>query len=60
LRGVPPRRDTLTWYRLACFLPRNLPAEANLSASDADKAAAVSDYAKVMSDLGPCSRNRSG
>ncbi|MFM5931453.1 MAG: hypothetical protein ACKOPQ_11130 [Novosphingobium sp.] len=58
--GVPPRRDTLTWYRLACFLPRNLPAEANLSTSDADKAAAVSDYAKVMTDLGPCSRNRSG
>ncbi|MFM5907911.1 MAG: hypothetical protein ACKOPO_10060 [Novosphingobium sp.] len=56
--GVPPRRDTLTWYRLACFLPRSLPPGANLSATDAEKAAAVSDYAKVIGDLGDCPRNR--
>lgn len=56
--GLPPKRDTLVWYRLACFLPRSLPPGANLSATDADKAAAVNDYAKVLSDLGPCPRNR--
>ncbi|MCW1401962.1 hypothetical protein OKA06_06340 [Novosphingobium sp. MW5] len=56
--GQPPKRDTLVWYRLACFLPRALPPGANLSATDADKAAAVGDYAKVLSDLGPCQRNR--
>lgn len=56
--GLPPKRDTLVWYRLACFLPRSLPPGANLSATDTDKAAAVSDYAKVLSDLGTCPRNR--
>ncbi|WP_254049849.1 hypothetical protein [Novosphingobium sp. TH158] len=56
--GVPPRRDSLTWYRLACFLPRELPAGVNVSASDADKAAAAADYRKVMSDLGDCPRTR--
>lgn len=56
--GQPPKRDTLVWYRLACFLPRALPPGVNLSATPADKAAAVGDYAKVLSDLGPCQRNR--
>jgi hypothetical protein len=56
--GLPPKRETLVWYRLACFLPRSLPPGLNLSATDADKAAAVSDYAKVLSDLGPCPRLR--
>ncbi len=56
--GLPPKRDTLVWYRLACFLPRSLPPGSGLSATDADKAAAATDYAKVLSDLGPCPRNR--
>ncbi|MFM6932175.1 MAG: hypothetical protein ACKOUT_08025 [Novosphingobium sp.] len=56
--GLPPKRDTLVWYRLACFLPRSLPPGANLSATDTDKAAAVSDYVKVLSDLGACARSR--
>lgn len=56
--GQPPKPDTLVWYRLACFLPRSLLAGANLSATPADKAAAASDYAKVLSDLGPCGRSR--
>lgn len=56
--GLPPKRDTLVWYRLACFLPRSLPPGSNLSANDADKAAAMNDYAKVLSDLGTCPRTR--
>lgn len=56
--GQPPKRDTLVWYRLACFLPRALPPGVNLSATDTDKAAAAGDYAKVLADLGPCRRNR--
>jgi hypothetical protein len=56
--GVPPRRESLTWYRLACFLPRDLPAGVNISAEPADKAAAAADYRKVLADLGPCPRNR--
>lgn len=53
-----PRRDTLAWYRLACFLPQQLPASANISESNADKAAAAQDYAFVMGQLGPCPRLR--
>lgn len=56
--GLPPKRETLVWYRLACFLPRSLPPGLNLSATDADKSAAESDYAKVLSDLGTCPRMR--
>ncbi len=56
--GVAPKRETLAWYRLACFLPRELPPSANLSTTDSDKAAADADYRKVMADLGTCPRNR--
>jgi hypothetical protein len=53
-----PARDTLPWYRLACFLPRDLPERAarELSTSDAD--AARADYAVVINGLGPCDRVR--
>lgn len=52
----PPRRDSLAWYRLACFLPRQLPVEANISATAGDRSAAASDYRFVMEQLGGCSR----
>jgi hypothetical protein len=54
----PPAMDTLTWYRLACFLPATLPATAvaELPPSDAD--AARTDYAFVMQALGQCPRIR--
>lgn len=54
----PPATDTLTWYRLACFLPATLPtsAIAELPSSDAD--AARNDYAFVMQALGQCPRVR--
>lgn len=52
----PPARDTLLWYRLACGLPRTLPAAAlrDLGAGDAD--AARADYRLVLDGLGPCTR----
>ena len=57
LDTVPPR-DTLGWYRLACFLPSALPDSANVSESSADRAAAARDYAFVRDQLGPCPRLR--
>lgn len=56
--GRAPRHDTLTWYRLACFLPPALPSGADVSATLADRAQAEADYQKVIADLGPCFRNR--
>lgn len=58
--GKAPPADTLAWYRLACFLPANLPAGANVSGSTRDRAAALSDYRYVLTQLGPCPRTRSG
>jgi hypothetical protein len=56
--AAPPARDTLAWYRLACFLPKTLPepALADLTQSDAD--AARADYNFVVEALGPCPRAR--
>lgn len=56
--ALPPPRDTLAWYRLACFLPESLPSEANLSRSPDSRAQAAQDYRYMMSQLGPCPRNR--
>ena len=53
-----PERNTLLWYRLACFLPGDLPAGANISNDPADIALAAEDYAKVIADLGRCPRAR--
>lgn len=53
-----PERDTLVWYRLACFLPRTLPAGADISSDPADSRIAAEDYAQVISDLGSCTRTR--
>ena len=56
--GKPPARDTLAWYRLACFLPADLPPATNVSDSDEGRRQAVADYRLVREDLGQCSRNR--
>lgn len=56
--GTPPPRDTLPWYRLACFLPPRLDPAVNVSASVEDKAQAEADYAYVLSQLGTCPRTR--
>lgn len=57
--GNPPARDTLTWYRLACFLPAAVPSGVNLSETPEGKARAEADYRLVMEQLGPCTRGRS-
>lgn len=54
----PPARDSLAWYRLACFLPRELPAEANISATPSDRSAAARDYRLVIEEMGACPRSR--
>lgn len=53
-----PARDTLAWYRLACFLPRALPAPTTSELAAADAEAARADFAYVIEQLGPCPRNR--
>lgn len=56
--GNPPARDTLAWYRLACFLPAGPPAGANLSETAESRASADGDYRMVMAAMGPCARSR--
>jgi hypothetical protein len=56
--AAPPARDSLAWYRLACFLPLQLPGKANISSGAGDRAAAVNDYRFVIEQLGPCPRSR--
>lgn len=56
--GGVPARETLAWYRLACFLPASLPPGTNLSATRIDAAQAESDWRLVRRDLGDCPRNR--
>ncbi len=53
-----PARDSLGWYRLACFLPPLLPAAASVSDAADDRAAAGQDYAYVRDQLGACPRTR--
>ncbi len=52
----PAQRDTLIWYRLACFLPRDLPADSFLQRDRASQDQARADYAYILSELGPCER----
>jgi hypothetical protein len=47
------RRDTLLWYRLACFLPPDLPA----GVGGDDRAGLAADYGAVIKLLGPCGRS---
>ncbi|AQR72666.1 hypothetical protein BXU08_02375 [Sphingomonas sp. LM7] len=50
----PPQTNTLLWYRLACGLPRTLPAESIESGDPAHAAIAREDYRIVLRALGPC------
>ena len=50
----PPRPGTLLWYRLACGLPRELPADSLEALGPADAAIAREDYRFVLNELGPC------
>jgi hypothetical protein len=55
---APPQRDTLEWYRLACFLPRTVPPGVNLSDGPTAQAQAQADYRTVLDGLGDCTRLR--
>ena len=46
------KRDTLLWYRLACFLPRALPD----GVGGDDRAGLTDDWGFVLASLGPCGR----
>lgn len=55
----PPDRYTVQWYRLACFLPDQLP-DASLENMDSRQiSVARADYRMVREDLGICERQRS-
>ncbi len=56
--ATAPARDTLTWYRLACFLPRELPRNTILTGTANERLRAAADYRLVMTQLGPCARTR--
>lgn len=46
--AAPVKRDTLLWYRLACYLPRSLPAGGD--------PALAGDYQAALAALGLCGR----
>jgi len=52
-----PGQNSLLWYRLACTIPSDLPAESLTGAED-DGAAIRFDYRLVRESLGPCQRGR--
>ncbi|HEX8654535.1 MAG TPA: hypothetical protein VF693_04855 [Allosphingosinicella sp.] len=56
--AAAPRPQTLLWYRLACGLPRSLPAQSLAQASREEAAAIRADYRLILDSLGPCARNR--
>jgi hypothetical protein len=56
----PPAPGTLAWYRLACFLPPQLPRGANLAQDLASRARASEDYTFVLDQLGQCPRTLAG
>ena len=51
-----PARETLLWYRLACFLPQHLPDRSVAALSESDARAVRADYRFVLSQLGACGR----
>lgn len=56
--ALPPRPETLLWYRLACSLPPALPDRSTAELGPEDAAAAREDYRFVLESLGPCRRTR--
>lgn len=54
--AAPPARDSLLWYRLACFLPASLPETSVAELSTEERVAAAEDYRLVIEGLGRCER----
>ena len=55
-----PQPGTVEWYRLACFLPAELPRAAFLQDDSASRSRATEDYRFVQQSLGPCERRLTG
>jgi len=55
----PPDRNTILWYRLACFLPDSLPNASLENMETRQISVARADYRLVRADLGICRRKRS-
>lgn len=51
-----PTKDTMLWYRLACFLPARLPGKSVAALSATNAEAVRVDYRYVLEQLGPCGR----
>jgi len=51
-----PAKETLLWYRLACFLPPSLPAHSVAALSESDASSVRDDYRFVLDALGACGR----
>lgn len=56
--AATPQTKTLMWYRLACELPRELPARLIESGGGDNIVRAQADYKYVIDALGPCGRTR--
>jgi hypothetical protein len=56
--ALPPQPNSLLWYRLACTLPRAIPAQSLADAEAGEAAAIRADYRLVMEGLGSCARSR--
>lgn len=54
--ATAPAKDTLLWYRLACFLPSRLPDRSVAALSESEAEAVRADYRLVLDALGPCGR----
>jgi hypothetical protein len=52
----PPAPATVEWYRLACFLPAQLPPDAFLQTDRASRTRAEGDYRYIREQLGDCPR----
>lgn len=55
--ATQPARDTLLWYRLACFLPEQLPRQ-SMSETPEHATAINADYRVIREGLGQCTRTR--
>ncbi len=54
----PPEPQSVAWYRLACFLPAQLPADAFLQRDGTSRRQAEADYRFIVEQLGACTRTR--
>ncbi len=55
--AMQPKRNSLLWYKLACFLPQTLPLASVESQAPELAAIASEDYLTVINGLGACPRS---